>query len=276
MNCNSSIVALVSAMLLMHGITPAHGEELWILSTGALTKPLQNVAESFCKRKDCELVFNTFNSERVKRAVLYGLTEAHLVMLRSLKNVRELVQAGRVYPDYHVLCFSRWVIIVPEGNTKGITGIHDLGRTGVRIGVASKVKGKVKPTAYQLPIEIAIAAGIKDAYLKNVVADFDCVRRVAEAVAKRTIDAAIVEERIAYEFKGKVKVIPIPMRYLLASELYRDLSVFVVAVVKGTNREATAREMVNLLLSDDVQRLLARYGFIPVRAFEPHCFLKDE
>ena len=243
---------------------------LSVLASGALEEALRELNPLYERENNCEIMLTAFNSERVKRAILYGLTATDVFAIRTLEYPMELEKAGRINPDYAVLCFSRWVIVTAPGNPAGIKGLQDLGQTGVKIAVASKVKGKAKPYVYELPLELVEGAGVKEGYLQNVVKDFDFERLVPEAVSRGEADGAIVEEYLARlpGIKGKLEVIRIPLRDLLKSDLYRRYCVFTVGTVKESEQGDLARKYVQFLLSKPAQQILKKYGFVPVSQIE--------
>ncbi len=264
------------AWCLLALLAPPEVPVLQILGSPALTHPLTEAAKKFSEEKNCDVNFLPLNSERAKRAVMSGAARAHVVVLRNLRHMWELVRAGKVEGDFCVLCLSKWVVAVPLSNPAGISKFEDIAKVGVKVGVASKALPKSLPAVHETPLDIARAAGIVEGLTKNVAAEFDCVEKLISAVAEGKVDAAIVEKWAVHlpEVEGKVKAIPIPLRYLFSSPLYLENAVFAVSVVKGLEEQTLAHEFVRFLLSKQFQETLARWGFVPAIALQKDHELK--
>jgi molybdate transport system substrate-binding protein len=105
----------------------------------------------------------------------------------------------------------------------------------------------------------SLGKGYKDAVLKNVVSYEDSVKSVLAKVALGEADAGVVyASDAAGASKGKVSILPIPDNLNVSAA-------YPIAALQDSPNPALAQAFVDLVLSNEGQDILAKYGFIPAR-----------
>ncbi len=143
------------------------------------------------------------------------------------------------------------VIIVPEGNPAGITGLNDLANPGVKIALGDEEScaiGKVCP-------KILNAAGIYEAVSQNVVTRTATVSELPTYVQMKQVDASIVWEDNALNTDG-VEIIQIP-------DDVNQIKTIPVAVLKITEKLESAQQFADFVASDEGKAIFEKHGFKP-------------
>ena len=143
------------------------------------------------------------------------------------------------------------VILVRKGNPKGIAGLADLGKPGVRLGLGNARSCQVGRASQEL-LKTTEAG---DAIRANVVFESATVNELGIQVKTGQLDAVIVWDAIAglYDDCGESIAIhnAAPSR-------------FVIAILNSSTNPQAAREFVDFLTSPKAQAVLAKHGYHPV------------
>jgi molybdate transport system substrate-binding protein len=151
---------------------------------------------------------------------------------------------------------NRPIIIVPIDNPARIHGLQDLANPEAKLVLA---QDGVPIAEYAKRIltnaDSEYGGNLEQQALNNVVSREANVRASANRVALGEADATFVYiTDVTPEIEDQVEVIEIP----------QDLNVvatYPIATLKEANNLELARRWVNLVLSDEGQRLLEEYGF---------------
>ena len=149
------------------------------------------------------------------------------------------------------VCYFVPTILVQKGNPKGISGLHDLARSGVRLGLGN-------------PEACAIGRTSKRIFEKNEVPWPDVERNllflsatVSELgmqIQAQSLDAVIVWDAVAEQYARHGEQVPIPVRQNV-------LSTVEAGVLKYTGNKALARRFLEFMVSDQGGRVFRKHGY---------------
>jgi molybdate transport system substrate-binding protein len=175
-------------------------------------------------------------------------------------------EKGLVEGETRVFARNRLMLIVPRTNPARIGRLEDVARRGTKVVIAAEAVPAGKYTREALK-KLAGAQGFPAEYdtrvLANVVSQEENVKSVVSKVQLGEADAGFVYQS---------DVTPSIARYVRAFEIPEDYNVFArypIATVKGGRNANAARAFVDLVLSEQGQRVLQQHGFLPIQAKEP-------
>jgi molybdate transport system substrate-binding protein len=150
-----------------------------------------------------------------------------------------------------VLCHFVPVIMVAKGNPKGVTGLPDLLKPGMRIGqadVQAAAVGRLMPTLLE-------RSGVDAAAWRgNVVMETPTVNELAIAVKLGTVDAAVVWDAVASSYPKDADSVAIAKD--------RNVCPAVEAAVLTTSRDARLAEaFLEFMASETGRRILRELGY---------------
>src|ERR687890_388018 len=151
---------------------------------------------------------------------------------------------------------NRLTVIVPAGNPAGIASYRDLARPGITLVLAQD--------------EVPVAEYAKESLTKaNAVYGSDFSERVLSNVASREADVKAAANRVAVgdadativytsdatpDLRGRVEVIEIP-------EELNVVASYPIALTENAQSLELAQGWVDLVLSDEGQRVMEKWGF---------------
>jgi molybdate transport system substrate-binding protein len=151
---------------------------------------------------------------------------------------------------------NRPVIIVPKDNPAGIHGLQDLANSGTKLVLA---QDGVPIAEYAKQIlanaDSEYGGNLEQQVMNNIVSREANVRASANRVSLGEADATFVYiTDVTLDIEDQVEVIEIP----------KDLNVtatYPIATLKEASNSELAQHWIDLVLSDEGQRLLEKYGF---------------
>jgi len=173
---------------------------------------------------------------------------------------------GLIEGEAPIFARNRLVVIVPKTNPARIKALPDLVRRGTKIVLAAEAVPVGKYSREMLQ-KLAAAPDYPQGYdrgvLANVVSQEENVKSVVAKVQLGEADAGIVY---------RSDVTPAAARYVQELDVPDELNViaaYPIAVVKSTRSAEAARKFVELVRSDEGQRVLEQHGLLPATAAEP-------
>jgi len=182
-------------------------------------------------------------------------------------NARQLdlaAKSGRIAPgSAQIFARNRLAVIYPRDNPAAIATLQDLARPGVKVVLAAasvpvgeyalEFLGK----ASQLP---QFTAAYSETVLGNVVSYEESVRAVVGKVALGEADAGIVyTSDVTGPARDAVTQLEIP-------DALNVIATYPISALRDSAHPDRAAEFVALVLSPEGQKILAKYGFIPVHS----------
>jgi molybdate transport system substrate-binding protein len=173
---------------------------------------------------------------------------------------------GLVESEATIFARNRLVVIVPRTNPARIGALPDLVRRGTKLVMAAEAvpAGKYSREALQ---KLAGAPGYPPEYdrrvLANVVSQEENVKSVVAKVQLGEADAGMVyRSDVTPAVARYVTVLDIPEAFNVTAE-------YPIAVAKSAQDPEAARWFVDLVRSDEGQRVLKQHGLIPATAADP-------
>ena len=175
-------------------------------------------------------------------------------------------EKGLVEGKAQIFARNRLVVIVPRKNPARISRLEDLARQGTKLVVAAEAvpAGKYSMEAIQ---KLAAAPGFPADYdrrvLANVVSQEENVKNVVAKVQLGEADAGLVyRSDVTAAVARQVRVFDIPDRFNVIAS-------YPIAVLTSAKNAEVARQFVELVLSDEGQRILVQHGLVAAAATAP-------
>ena len=174
------------------------------------------------------------------------------------EEIDEAIKDGLVAGDPEVFVRNREVVMVPEDNPAEIESLRDLAEPGTKLvlaergvpaaGYAEEILGKA---------EAEYGGGFERDVLSNVVSREADVRAAVGRVALGDADATFgYASDYTPDIRDRVRVIQIP-------EDLNIVATYPIAPLREARSPGLAREWVDLVVSEEGQRVLEKWGFEP-------------
>lgn len=234
------------------------GGQLVVFAAASLTDAFGEIGRAFEKSHPGVTVkFNFGGSQQLRTQIEQGMS-ADVFASANQKYMQELVAKGLVEPPRDFTA-NTLTVIVPKNNPAGIKSAADLANKGKLVLAAPDVPiGKYSRQALE-KLATLYGSDYPKQVEKRVVSQETTVRQVVAKVALGEADAGIVYVTdINSSYRDKLDTIPFPQEANVRAT-------YPIAVVKDSKQAGLARELVNLILSPDGQKILAKYSFLPVK-----------
>lgn len=194
--------------------------------------------------------FSFAGSDQLAAQIQHGV-RPDVFASANLKLPNQLYAAGLVEKPV-LFATNRLVLAVPAGTTK-VASLSDLARPGVSVVMGSP---SVPIGAYTRQVLSALGAAQSTKILANVRSNEPDVTGVVGKLAQGAADAGFVYITDVKGSGGRLQALELPPRL-------RPRVAYGVALVRGTEHAAPAREFIAGLLSGRGQSALRRAGFEP-------------
>jgi molybdate transport system substrate-binding protein len=176
------------------------------------------------------------------------------------KQMNNAVTAERIAGEPANFLTNSLVLIVPADNPAGIETLADLANEGVKFVSALPdvpIRVFTEEMLDKASADPAYGADFKTAVLANLVSEEANVRQLAAKVALGEADAGVVyRSDVTPDIADQVQVIEIP-------EALNVVAVYPIAAVSDSANPEAAQAFVDLVLSEEGQAVLAKWGFSP-------------
>jgi len=238
------------------------GEEkpstLTVFAASSLTDAFGELAGTFEERNPGIEVRQSFESSSTLLTQIQQGAPADVFASAAEEEMNTAVKDGLVAGDPHVCVRNREVIMVPKDNPANIRGIKDLARPGVKLVLAEK--GVPAADYAQEILDKANAEygdGFEHEVLSNVVSREADVRASVSRVALGDADATFgYASDYTPDIRDRAREIQIP-------EDLNIVATYPVATLRDARSPELARRWEDLILSDEGQRVLEKWGFEP-------------
>jgi molybdate transport system substrate-binding protein len=223
---------------------------LLVHSGAALRPALDDLGESFTKKTGIRIDYNYKGSACLlpdvcvsKKGDVY--LPGELYFMKQAED-RRIVKSG-----HKVIATMTTVIITQPGNPKGIKGLSDLGKEGVRLGLGDPEAVAIGRAARECLVK---AKAWKQAE-KNLTMSAQNVSELSNAVKMKQLDAAIVWDATAAMYNGQeITVIAIPAKHSVCSPVPAGIVTF-------TKRPKEAKRFIDFLASPEAAKVFLKHGF---------------
>ena len=167
-----------------------------------------------------------------------------------------------VISEWAPIAFFNLVIVVPKGNPKQISGLADLAKPGLRIGVGDLTYS----TAGQIMKQVLRVRPYGSNVLQNIVMENKGHPQRCNDVVMGTLDAATVWDAVAALYTNKLESVPVDLKGVdaITSATYKQSDVRKTAVtiglVKGAEQRAAAKRFYDFIKKDG-PAIMATKGF---------------
>lgn len=152
--------------------------------------------------------------------------------------------------DSRAVVYFTPVLAVPEGNPADVRTLEDLARPGVRVALGDPKALAIGPVTKR----ILEAAGIWEAVQPNVVMFGGCLPELANCIAMKGADVAVLWDATTLQHQDKMDLVPIPPERNEAAE------VMLATLTCATDADA-ARSFLDFVASDEASALFEQNGF---------------
>ena len=234
------------------------GGTLTVFAASSLTDAFGELAGTFEERNPGVEVRQSFESSSTLLTQIQQGAPADVFASAAEEEMDAAVDDGLVAGEPEVFARNREVIMVPEHNPAGIRSMRDLAQPGTKLVLAEE---GVPAADYAVEIlgkaDAEYGGGFKRAVLSNVVSREADVRASVGRVALGDADATFgYASDYTPDIRDRVRVIRIP-------ENLNIVATYPIAVLKDAENPGLAREWVDLVVSEEGQRVLEKWGFEP-------------
>lgn len=218
--------------------------EITVAAASSLTEVMQEIGQEYSKRNPSIKVTLSLAGSSALAAQIRSGVPADLFASADWHHLEQLQDLGLIAGNATVLSRNQLVLVTPPDNPEQVTGLRDLARTELLVGLCAPEVPCGK-WAEQL-LEQAGVEPNPDTLEPNV-------RALRTKIAAGELDVGIVYQTDI--FSGEpLTVIPIPA-YL------QPLIEYPIGVVAATTHPEAARELVEFTQSITAREILSRWGF---------------
>jgi molybdate transport system substrate-binding protein len=234
------------------------GSTLTVLAASSLTDVFGELEKTFEERNPGTDVRQSFESSSTLLTQIQHGARADVFASAAEEEMNTAVKDGLVAGRPEVFVRNREVVMVPMNNPANIESMRDLARPGVKLVLA---EDGVPAADYALEIlgkaDAEYGSGFKREVLSNVVSREADVRASVSRVALGDADATFgYASDYTPDIRDRVEVIQIP-------EELNITATYPIAALQDARSPGLAREWVDLVMSDEGQRVLEKWGFEP-------------
>jgi molybdate transport system substrate-binding protein len=234
------------------------GGTLTVLAASSLTDAFAELAERFEERNPGVEVRQSFESSSTLLTQIQQGAPADVFASAAEEEMDTAVDDGLVAGEPQVFVRNREVIMVPEDNPADIQSMQDLAEPGIKLVLA---EDGVPAADYAVEIlgkaNAEYGGGFKQDVLANVVSRESDVRASVNRVVVGDADATFgYASDYTPDIRDRVRVIQIP----------KDLNIvatYPIAALQDAQEPELAKEWVELVTSEEGQRVLDEWGFEP-------------
>jgi len=244
-----TLAGVAAAAFAACGCARKAAPKLLLYCGAGIRPPVAEMAAEFGKRHavevECDYAGSNILLSRLKltrRGDLYMPGDVHYV---------EQAEEEGLIASKRKACYFIPVILVKKGNPKGIGGLADLARPGVKLGL-----GDPKACAIgRKSVKIFQKAGIPASEnKKNTVFSSLTVNELGLHVKAGKIDATIVWDATAAYYADVAEVVRIPTEKNV-------ISTVPVAVLGFSKHKALAEEFARFVCSEEGKRIFRKHGY---------------
>ena len=229
-----------------------------MLAAASLTDAFGELAGTFEERNPGVEVRQSFESSSTLLTQIQQGAPADVFASAATEEMDAAVRADLVAGEPEIFVRNREVIMVPEDDPAGIESMRDLASPGIRLVLA---EDGVPAADYAMEIlgkaEAEYGGGFKRDVLSNVVSREADVRASVNRVALGDADATFgYASDYTPDIRGRVGVVEVP-------ENLNIVATYPIATLGDAKNPELAREWLSLVVSEEGQRVLEKWGFEP-------------
>ena len=224
------------------------GTELELLCGSSFTEPMAALTKAFTEETGIAIVTSTAGSEdflpQVKTAGRGDILTTHDPYLDYVKD-------ADAYLDHAQVGHLAPVLAVRKGNPKGVASIEDLAKPGLEVALTDPKYS----TCGEMVFALLEKKGIKEAVLANVENRLTKGHsKIGTFLKTEAVDAAILWNGVANNFKDALEVVPTPYEY--------DSQIAVHVIGLGYSKRAEAVKRFIAFAKAHGPEIFASYGYV--------------
>jgi molybdate transport system substrate-binding protein len=229
-----------------------------VFAASSLTDAFGELARTFEERNPGVEVRQSFESSSTLLTQIQQGAPADVFASAAEEEMDAAAKDDLVAGEPEIFVRNREVIMVPRDNPAGIESMRDLASPGTRLVLA---EDGVPAADYAMEIlgkaEAEYGGNFKRDVLSNVVSREADVRASVNRVALGDADATFgYASDYTPDIRDRVRVVEVP-------ESLNIVATYPIAVLQDAKNPGLAREWVELVLSEEGQRVLEKWGFEP-------------
>lgn len=222
---------------------PSDGDQVLLVSVASsLSSVFSDLKEGFEDLHDVDVVLNTGSSTTLAAQILEG-APVDVYASADSTNMDRLVAAEAVVSS-RVMAYNRLVIAVPEGNPRRVSGLTDLSRPDLLVGLCSP-----SVPCGDLARQVLASAGVA----ASVHTNEPDVRSLVTKIEAGELDAGIVYVTEVAASRGVEGIVIVNEHNVRVS--------YPIAVLADAPLPDVAAEFVSYVLSQEGRAILERHGF---------------
>ena len=231
---------------------------LTILAASSLIDAFGELGKTFEKQNEGVSVKQSFESSSTLLTQIQQGAPADVFASAAKEEMSTAVKDGLVADDPKVFVKNREIIMVPEDNPAGIKEFRDVAKPDVKLVLAQK---DVPAADYALEIldkaNAEYGASFEKDVLSNVVSRESDVRASVNRVVVGDADATFgYASDYTPDIRDRVKVVPVPPELNI-------IATYPIAALEDAKSPELARKWVELVTSEEGQRVLEKWNFEP-------------
>jgi molybdate transport system substrate-binding protein len=231
---------------------------LTVLAASSLTDAFGELEKTFEERKPGVDVRQSFESSSTLLTQIQQGAPADVFASAAEEEMDTAVDDGLVAGEPEVFVRNSEVVMVPTDNPANILSMRDLAAPGTKLVLAEE---GVPAADYAVEIldraNAEYGGGFKQEVLSNVVSREADVRASVNRVALGEADATFgYASDYTPDIRDRVEIIEIP-------ENLNTVATYPIAPLEDARSPGLAHEWVDLVLSEEGQRVLEEWGFEP-------------
>lgn len=239
---------------------PAQEVTLTIFAASSLTDAFTELGQVFEEQYPGSTVRFNFGASSDLATQLAEGAPGDVFASANTRQMENAVAANRIAGAPVNFLTNSLVLIVPADNPAGMETLADLANEGIKFVTAAPdvpIRGFTDQMLDNAAADPAYGADFKTAVLTNIVSEETNVRQLASKVVLGEADAGVVyKSDVTPDIADQVQVIEIP-------DALNVIAVYPIAAVSDSANLEMAQAFVDLVLSDEGQAILAKWGFGP-------------
>ncbi|MCB0992960.1 MAG: molybdate ABC transporter substrate-binding protein [Acidimicrobiales bacterium] len=218
-----------------------------VFAAASLTDAFDEIEVAFeAAHPGVDVMVNTAGSSALREQILEG-APADVFASANRPNIEQLMAAGEVAGEVEVLATNSLQIVVPAGNPGGVTGVQDLARPELLIGLCAE-----GVPCGDFAREVLARAAVQ----ASIDTNEPDVRALLTKVGADELDAGVVYATDVIAGGELVEGIDIPSQWNVEAD-------YPIARMAGGSNPTAADAFIEFVLGSDGQRILAGFGFSP-------------
>ena len=229
-----------------------------VLAASSLTDAFGELARTFEEQNSGVEVRQSFESSSTLLTQIQQGAPADVFASASEEEMDTAVKDGLTDGEPEIFVKNREVVMVPKDNPAGIENFRDVAKPGIKLVLAEE---GVPAADYALEIlgkaDDEYGAGFEEDVLSNVVSREADVRASVNRVVVGDADATFgYASDYTPDIRDRVEVVPIPPDLNI-------IATYPIAGLEDARDPELAQKWVDLVTSEEGQRVLDKWGFEP-------------